>query len=391
MKLLIYSHFFAPSVGGVETVVLSLARGFAELRDSKGARELEVTLVTQTPAGNYDDSSLPFRVFRQPGLFQLWRLICSSDIVHVAGPALTPMILGLLVRRPVVVEHHGFQTICPNGQLLIEPQGEPCPGHFLAGRHRECLSCNSSQGRRVSWKLWLLTFVRRFLCALADANVVPTQWLGGLLQLPRVTAVPHGLDPGPGFQRIAPSSNTPVIVFLGRLVTTKGVHVLLRAARILHAQNRQFALVIIGDGPERAALEQFVADSQLSHHVCFAGRLDGGQLEAVLSQAAVVVVPSLGGEVFGMVVVENMARGLTVVASDLGPFVEVLGGAGVNFHTGDPADLASILLCLFDDPAAATRLGQLAQERALDFFSTSRMIEGHFRIYRTVRDSIKDS
>jgi hypothetical protein len=43
MKLLLYSHFFAPSIGGVETIVLSLARGLAELRDSNGAPEFEIT------------------------------------------------------------------------------------------------------------------------------------------------------------------------------------------------------------------------------------------------------------------------------------------------------------------------------------------------------------
>jgi glycosyltransferase involved in cell wall biosynthesis len=93
MKLLVYSHYFAPSVGGVETIVLALARGLAELHDSGGAPQFEVTLVTQTPAGNYDDASLPFRTIRQPGFVQLWRLVRNSDVVHVAGPAMAPSYL----------------------------------------------------------------------------------------------------------------------------------------------------------------------------------------------------------------------------------------------------------------------------------------------------------
>ena len=128
MKLLLYSHFFAPSVGGVETIVLSLARGLAELRKPSGDPEFEVSLATQTAADKFDDTSLPFHVVRQPSLIHLWDLIRASDVVHVAGPALAPMFLGFLARKPVVVEHHGFQTICPNGQLLIEPRGHPVPG-----------------------------------------------------------------------------------------------------------------------------------------------------------------------------------------------------------------------------------------------------------------------
>jgi len=381
VKLLIYSHFFAPSIGGVETIVVSLARGLAELRDAKGALEFQITLATQTPAGNYDDSALPFRVVRRPGLFQFWRLIRSSHIVHVAGPALAPLLLSCLSRKPFVIEHHGFQTICPNGQLLIEPQGTPCPGHFMASRYQECLRCNSAGGWLVSFKLWLLTFVRRFLCARASANITPTDWLGQLLKLPRVTTILHGVDARSATSRIVPPSGTPVIAFMGRLVTTKGVHLLLKAATILKEQNRRFELLIIGEGPERAGLEQFVRDSQITDRVRFAGRLDANQLEATLAHAAVVVVPSLGGEVFGMVVAENMARGLPVVASDLGAFVEVLGNAGLTFRTGDESHLASVLTGLLDDSLAAIQVGQLARRRALDFFNQQSMVQHHARLY----------
>ncbi len=88
MKILIYSHFFAPSVGGVETVVLSLARGLADLRKPDGTPEFELTVVTATRADDFDDNVLAFRVVRQPNLLQLWSLIRSSNIVHIAGPLL---------------------------------------------------------------------------------------------------------------------------------------------------------------------------------------------------------------------------------------------------------------------------------------------------------------
>ena len=382
MKLLIYSHFFAPSIGGVQTIVLSLSRGLAELRDSNGAREFEITLVTQEPPENYDDRALPFRVVRRPGLLQLWRLIRSCDVLHLAGPALAPLFLGLLSRRAVVIEHHGFQTICPNGQLLIEPAGTPCPGHFMAGRHLECLRCNAAAGWFASVKLWLLTFVRRNLCTHAAANITPTKWLDGLLHLPRVTAIAHGLEFANPDSPREPLSGRPVFAFLGRLVTTKGVRLLFDAAKILRGQNRSFELLIIGDGPERPALEQFVRDSELETQVHFAGHLGGEQLEAALAGASALVVPSLGGEVFGLVVAENMARALPVVASDLGAFTEVLGDAGLTFHTGDAADLAVALTRLLDDPSLGTSLGQRALHRALDFCDRERMLHSHSRLYR---------
>jgi hypothetical protein len=343
------------------------------MRDSNGVPQFEITLVTQTPAGIYDDRGNAFHTVRRPSFVQLWQLVRSSDIVHVAGPALAPLFLGLLERKPVVVEHHGFQTICPNGQLLIEPAGAPCPGHFMAGRHVKCLRCNSEQGWLGSGKLWLLTFVRRFLCAHVAANITPTEWLGGELHLPQSTTIPHGLETTEAAPRLEP-----------RLVTTKGVRLLFEAARILREQGQPFELLIIGDGPERDSLEHFAREAQLDSQVRFTGRLDGAQLHAALAQSSVVVVPSLGGEVFGLVVAENMLRGLPVVASDLGAFVEVLGNAGFTFRTGDAAALAAALSRHLNDSSLALCLGQRARERALDFCSRERMLESHANVYRRV-------
>jgi len=386
MKLLLYSHFFAPSVGGVETLVLSLARGLAGMRDAQGRARFEVTLVTQTAAEGFRDDAWPFRVVRRPGVLQLRGLIRGSDVVQVAGPALSPIVIGLLGGKPVIVEHHGFQTICPNGQLLIEPAGIPCPGYFMAGKHRECLRCNAGRGWPASLKLWALTFVRRFLCRRVAANITPTAWLGGLVQLPRTTAVAHGLEHRTdAVGREKSPSAVRVIAFQGRLVTTKGVKVLFEAARILSEQGRAFELMVIGDGPERAELERVVPEASLEGRVRFTGRLNGNELETALVEAEVVVVPSLGGEVFGLVVAENMGRGLPVIASDLGAFVEVIGDAGLTFRTGDAKELAEALRKVLDDPELASRLAKRGQERAEEFCNFLRMLEAHARIYEQAR------
>ena len=383
MKLLLYSHFFAPSVGGVETIVLSIARGLAELLTTSGLSAFEITLVTQTPAEDFDDGLLPFQILRQPSFAQLRRLVRSTDVVHVAGPALSPVILGLIMHKPVVVEHHGFQTICPTGQLFMERTNAPCPGHFMASHHLECLRCRSDSNWLASWKLWLLTFVRRFLCARVAANIVPTEWLGDLLHLRNATSIPHGLAASTSSTK-SPSPHPPKIIFQGRLVSTKGVRVLLEAAAILHSSNRSFELVVIGDGPERSDLEELAQRMQLSTCVRFTGRLGRSELEFNFATDSIVVVPSLGGEVFGLVVAENMLRGLPVVASDLGAFIEVLGDAGLTFRVGDASNLAHQLSRLMDDSALGLNLGIRARRRILQCYPLSEMIDAHARLYRRV-------
>jgi glycogen(starch) synthase len=385
MKLLLYSHFFAPSVGGVESIVLSLARGLAEIRTPEALNEFDLTLVTETPAEDFDDRLLPFRVLRRPNLSQLLQMIRSSDIVHIAGPSLFPLLLGWLSRKPVVVEHHGFQTICPTGQLLIEPMGAPCPGHFMAGRHLECLRCRSDNNWLASWNLWSLTFVRRFLCSRVAANIMPTEWLSGLVQLPNAVGIPHGIQMVSHDSEPLRLLGTPRIIFQGRLVTTKGLPVLLEAASILRSENRAFEILVIGDGPERAAIQELATKLELSSCVRFAGRIATADLESVFAEAGIVVVPSLGGEVFGLVLAESMSRGLPVVASNLGPFVEILDNAGLTFHVGDAKDLARQIVRLLEDSALASTLGGRARRRIFDRYLRSHMIEAHAQLYRRLR------
>jgi glycogen synthase len=383
VKLLIYSHFFAPSIGGVETIVRSLASGLALLHSESKTPSFEVTVITETPANGSDAQCPPLRIVRKPGLVRLFRLIGACDVVHIAGPALLPMVIGLVLRKPVVVEHHGFQSICPNGQLLIEPTDQPCPGHFMKGNYRACLACTRGSGWLQSRKLWILTFVRRLLCQVVSANISPTAWLSGLLDLPRTETVPHGLEPRTTLTRPEPSEQ-PLIVFQGRLVTTKGVRVLLEAARLLEQQNLKFQLLIIGEGPARTLLEQIAHNSLPSEHVMFAGRLSTPDLETAITSASIVVIPSLGGEVFGLVVAENMQRGLPIVASDLGSFREVLGDAGLTFRTGDSADLASKLVQLIRDPSLRTSLALIGRQRCENLFGHTQMIDRHAYIYRTL-------
>jgi glycosyltransferase involved in cell wall biosynthesis len=168
---------------------------------------------------------------------------------------------------------------------------------------------------------------------------------------------------------------------MGRLVTTKGIRLLLEACKILKQEKRSFELVIIGDGSERASLEALAREWDLTSHVQFLGRVPQSQIPQVLERAAFVVVPSLGGEVFGMVVAENMLHGIPVLASDLGSFVEVLGDAGLTFKTGDPFDLARQMARLVDDSSLLQQFRTSARQRVLDCFPMSRMIDGHTEIY----------
>jgi glycosyltransferase involved in cell wall biosynthesis len=214
---------------------------------------------------------------------------------------------------------------------------------------------------------------------------MPTEWLGGLIHLSNAVAIPHGIETISHDSESPHSLGPPLIVFQGRLVTTKGLPLLLEAASILRSENRAFELMVIGDGPERIAIEELTKQLQLSSCVRFVGRIAAADLNSALSKASIIVVPSLGGEVFGLVLAENMSRGLPVVASNIGCFAEVLGDAGLTFRVGDAKDLARQIARLLDDPALVSALGSRARRRIFESYPRSRMIEAHAQLYRRLR------
>ena len=76
-------------------------------------------------------------------------------------------------------------------------------------------------------------------------------------------------------------------------------------------------------------------------------------------------MPSLGGEVFGLVAAENMMRGKLVIVSDIGAMREVVGETGLVFRTGDAQDLATCMKRTIDEPELASSLGYSARVRAM--------------------------
>jgi glycosyltransferase involved in cell wall biosynthesis len=393
MKLLLYSHFFAPSVGGVETIVLSLARGLAELRDSNGAPQFEITLVTQTPPGNYADSAHPFRVIRKPSFLQLWRFIRKSDVVHVAGPALAPLYLAWLSRKPFLIEHHGYQATCPNGLLFHHPSATVCPGHFLAGNYLECLKCNAkTEGSTRSLWLLLSGFLRKAASHRAAANIAPSDHVASRQALPRTITIGHGIeDPlaGIGPLRDAQPVHRKNFAYLGRLVTEKGLSVLLEATHLLRAEGREVDVVLIGDGPNRTRLENQIVALGLERSARITGFLSGTYLDQVLSGVGTIVIPTTMEETAGLAAMEQMVRGRPVIASAIGGLEELVRDAGLTFTPGDPRALADAMRRILDEPDLGASLGAKGRQRILLSFSYGGMIEGHARVYREITAATK--
>ena len=388
MKVLIYTHTFAPSAGGVETYVMLLAEGLSQLPVERDG-PVDVTVATRTPAGKMDDSQMSYRIVRRPNQWALAQLIRGADVIHAAGPAFPPLVLGALFRKPVIVEHSGYQSICPNGMLLYGPKRTLCPGHFMARRYTECVRCNASDSGSVrSVRNLMLTFPRRWLCLRVARNVGPSRHIAGRSALPKTEVVFHGVPEPTIFPEYGREQSEPVCFgYIGRLVIEKGVPVLLHAASQLAQNGFDFRLRILGDGPERRNLENLSEQLGLGDRVQFLGSVPLKRVSDALGRVDAVVVPSVWEEVAGLSAIEQMMRGCLVIASRIGGLGEVVADAGMTFPAGDAAALANCMSCVVERPERAVELGRAARSRALAFFSSDRMVQRHVSLYRSVLQS----
>jgi glycogen(starch) synthase len=391
MKILIYTHPFVPTVGGAEKYVMLLAQGLSGLSDSDMEPAVQVTVATPTPAGNFDDSSLSFCVVRQPKFFGLARLVREADVVQMAGPCLLPLLLGWLFRKPVVVEHHGYPACCPNGLLFHEPTATVCPGHFLAHRYDECLRCNAvNAGWFKSFRMLLQTFPRRWLCQHVSVNTPISAHVQWRLELPRSRVIYYGIPDASSDDdlrfRVSRNGSPLCFAYVGRLVSLKGLPLILEAAKNLKAEGYAFRLKFIGDGPELAELQRLAEKLDLANCVKFTGFVTGDALQAAISDVAAVLMPSVWEETAGLAAIEQMMRGRLVIASNIGGLGEVVGDCGLRFPAGSAEALAQCMKIVIDQPDMIARNGDRARRRAVDLFSHRRMVKAHLDLYsRLVR------
>jgi glycosyltransferase involved in cell wall biosynthesis len=180
------------------------------------------------------------------------------------------------------------------------------------------------------------------------------------------------------------SRAAPRFAFVGRLVTSKGVRILLHAAKALKDQGIEFGVDIVGKGPDRESLEALTHELQLDQLVHFFGYIEDGQLSQIVDSAAAVIMPSLAGEVFGLSAAENMSRGKLVIASNIGSLSEVVGDAGMTFPAGDSVALASLMREVVLHPTMVEEFGRKARSRIYRDFSWETMANDHYALYEEI-------
>lgn len=231
---------------------------------------------------------------------------------------------------------------------------------------------------------WAVRLINRFLVrrlrqAVAVSEAVRALWCReDGIDPARVRVIPNGV-PDPLRERQGthpPREGGQRIGSVGRLSIEKGVDVLIRAFALAARELPHAELVIVGDGPERAALESLTAELALADRVRFLG-----QRSDVWDQLAgldVFVLPSRS-EGMPMALLEAMATGLPVVSTSVGGIPEALadGRSGLLVPPENPTVMASAIVRLLSDRPLAQRLAREARSTFEQRYELSRMVDAY--------------
>lgn len=178
-----------------------------------------------------------------------------------------------------------------------------------------------------------------------------------------------------------------VVLYAGRLVWEKGVFQLIDAAALLRFLPK-LKFVVAGGGPEEEKLRTQLSRSGASGIVRLIGKLPTSSMPDLLSVADVVVVPSIATrkwqEQFGAILIEAMAVGRPLVASDSGAIPEVVGDAGLLVAQGSFPALAEAILAIYEDPELSARLSEAGTARARKLYANEVVADQIARIYERV-------
>lgn len=296
-------------------------------------------------------------------------------LVHIAPSPGVPGSVGV----PSVVFAHDYFPACPgyarylyaSARFCAEGPGLRCYRRAYTERcaNRRPDRLLRANARERAWRRGWAGVARVVVASSFVAEVLVSDGA----PRDRLDIVPYFVAPAPP----RPATTTFDVLFVGRLVATKGADVLLRALATLPGRSA----VVAGEGPERLPLERLAHDLGIADRVSFPGSVSPERRGELLAQARVFALPSLWSEPFGIAGLEALAAGVPVVASDAGGIPTWLpdgepGGARVR--RGDVGALAAALERLLGDEPLRVEAGQAARETAARF-SLAAHVDGLMR------------
>jgi glycosyltransferase involved in cell wall biosynthesis len=260
-------------------------------------------------------------------------------------------------------------------KVIFQIHGGSLPEEFFAGS---------------KWRTYLLARVLRAANVLVLISQIEQQAYRKFVPTTRIEFIPNAipmdglLDADPGKAQRAAALH---LVYVGRLVESKGILEAVEAVRLLREQGIEVRLSIAGSGPLEGTLRQIVADGSLQDRVAFLGPVFGAQKSALWCAADVFVFPTYHKEGLPYSLLEAMAAAAVPVISPIGGIPDVMrdGVEGVFVPSRDPAALARVIARLHADRGLVVRMAAAARVRVCQHYTVDRLAKDFRALYLDLR------
>jgi glycosyltransferase involved in cell wall biosynthesis len=372
MRVLYWTDFFLPHIGGVETFS-------GDLIPALQARGHEVTVVT---SAHRPDLPAVEQVGSIPvHRFDTWRALRANNVAKLVSIRRAVSALKRQLRPDITHLHFGassymhLQTRADTSTptlttLHVVPQGSLRGSSLLASvvHASQAVNAVSAVGHR------------RLSAAFPEAAA-------------RMSFVYYGLGPSAGsaMEVIPPRFDEPILLCLGRLAPQKGFDLALRAFARVEKVVPKARLMIVGEGVEESALKQLANTLGAAEKVDFTGSVPPEEVYAVINRATMMLLPSrFEGLPLAALQAARMQRPVIASAVDGLPELVVDQDSGLVLKDGDEQELAGAILSLLQDPQRAIGLGKALARRFEERFGFDQCVSQYERLYRRVAESSPD-
>lgn len=364
MRILLWTEFFWPHIGGNEVLVMHLSEGLRR-------RGHDLVVVT----GQTDDTFAARDEYQGIDIrrFPFRQALERRDVDAIVS--IRRELLALVDDfRPDVI-HLTWLGVCDVFYHQLRA-ARSLPAVITVGQHlhRNAALADSLLGRTLGSADWVAT------CSAGLRHTL-------LQRRPeletRSSVIFHAVKVPPRVP--APMPSAPHLLCVGRLIECKGFDTAIRAVAELGAQRPELRLVIAGDGPERGALEQLAKAMGIEAQTEFLDWVHPSQVGVLIEQARLVIMPSRQ-ETFGLVALETAINARAIVASRVEGLAEVVadGESGLLVTVDDVPAFAQAIARLVDDRELCEQLGRQARLRALDVFAWDRHLDRYEAVYSRI-------
>lgn len=390
MRILLVNDLGTPT-GGAETFMLLLRstlrqKGHDVRLFSGSAQPTDAKVVADEVcfASLQGALAMPLKVFN-PFAVRKFRQILANfqpDVIHIRLflDQLSPAILDVTKKYPTLLHICDYRPICPINTKVF-PSGEACHESYGVACLRACVPLSKWLPLMAQMKLVFQHNSREITRVVACSD-----WVKQRLEEEGITVdhvVWNGAKPDDESSYLTPLSTTPTLAYAGRFVWKKGIDTLLHAMPLIKEGFPDVRLNLIGYGPEKKHLQALSNSLDLGSTVVFEEHKSRSDLEAMLRQTWLQVLPSRWEEPFGNVMIEAMLRGSVFLAPKYGAPDEVIqhNETGILFSPYTPTALAKAATSILRSRDRIIAIRAKAYEFATRYMGLDTQVAAYISIY----------